>query len=51
MRQFYFRFVLGTLLNTVALEREKRLKNQCQSLLTVAKNLFTHLGEYHLDVP
>ncbi|XP_059476032.1 cGMP-dependent 3',5'-cyclic phosphodiesterase-like [Neocloeon triangulifer] len=35
--------LLGIILNTMSYEREKRLKMQCQSLLTVAKNLFTHL--------
>ncbi|KAF4517970.1 hypothetical protein B566_EDAN005337 [Ephemera danica] len=38
-----FCYTLGTLLNTLAYEEEKRLKIQCQSLLTVARNLFTHL--------
>ncbi|XP_065343189.1 cGMP-dependent 3',5'-cyclic phosphodiesterase-like [Cloeon dipterum] len=37
--------LLGIIINTMSYEREKRLKNQCQSLLTVAKNLFTHLGD------
>lgn len=39
-----FSYTLGTLLNTLAYQEEKRLKIQCQSLLTVARNLFTHLG-------
>ncbi|XP_067009440.1 cGMP-dependent 3',5'-cyclic phosphodiesterase [Anabrus simplex] len=39
-----FRFCLGTVLNTVAYEEEKRLKKQCQSLLSVARNLFSRLG-------
>ncbi|TRY73632.1 hypothetical protein TCAL_12958 [Tigriopus californicus] len=35
----------GLLLNTLALEEEKRLKQQCQSLLSVARKLFTHLDD------
>lgn len=33
------------ILRTMAYEEEKRLREECNSLLTVAKNLFTHLGE------
>lgn len=39
-----FRQVLGTLVGAVELEEERRLREQCQSLLAVAKNLFSHLG-------
>lgn len=42
---FLGRVTNGLLLNTLALEEEKRLKQQCQSLLSVAKKLFTHLGK------
>jgi hypothetical protein len=38
------RQVLGTLVGAVELEEERRLRVQCQSLLSVAKNLFSHLG-------
>lgn len=38
-----FQYTVNILLSTVAFEKERRLKCQCQSLLTVAKNLFTHL--------
>ena len=31
-------------MQAVELEEEKRLRDQCQSLLAVAKNLFSHLG-------
>lgn len=31
-------------MQAVELEEEKRLREQCQSLLAVAKNLFSHLG-------
>lgn len=43
-----FRVTLGVLLNTMAYEEEKRLRTQCQSLLAVARNLFTHLGNIYL---
>ncbi len=42
------RVALGILENTLAFEEERRLKKQCQSLLTVARNLFTHLGRWAL---
>ncbi|CAG9838099.1 unnamed protein product [Diabrotica balteata] len=40
-------YTLTLLLNTRQCEEEKRLKNQCQSLLSVARRLFSHLG--HLN--
>lgn len=39
------RYCLTLLLNTRQCEEEKRLKNQCQSLLSVARKLFSHLGD------
>lgn len=38
-----FRFCLTILLNTSASEEETRLKEQCQSLLAVARKLFNNL--------
>lgn len=43
------RQVLGTLVGVIELEEERRLREQCQSLLAVAKNLFSHLGTCPLD--
>ncbi|CAH2006329.1 unnamed protein product [Acanthoscelides obtectus] len=40
-----FRYCLAILLNTRECEEERRLKQQCQSLLTVARKLFSHLGD------
>uniref|UniRef100_T1J3H1 3',5'-cyclic-GMP phosphodiesterase n=1 Tax=Strigamia maritima TaxID=126957 RepID=T1J3H1_STRMM len=40
-----FRYTRSILINTLAFEEERRLKIQCQSLLTVAKNLFRHLDD------
>jgi len=40
-----FQYVLGTLVKAVELEEEKRLREQCQTLLKVAKNLFSHLDD------
>ncbi|XP_063840709.1 cGMP-dependent 3',5'-cyclic phosphodiesterase-like isoform X2 [Scylla paramamosain] len=40
-----FRCVVGILLNTAEAERERRLRTQCQALLSVAQNLFTHLDD------
>lgn len=34
-------------MTTAEAERERRLRTQCQALLTVAQNLFTHLGAYY----
>jgi hypothetical protein len=43
-----YRYCLGTVLNTFAYEEEKQLRLQCQSMLAVAKNIFSHLGELQL---
>lgn len=40
-----FRYCLTLLLNTRECEEERRLKQQCQSLLLVARKLFSHLGD------
>lgn len=40
-----FRYCLGTMLNTFAYEEEKQMRLQCQSMLAVAKNIFSHLGD------
>ncbi|XP_050693259.1 cGMP-dependent 3',5'-cyclic phosphodiesterase-like isoform X2 [Eriocheir sinensis] len=40
-----FRCVAGILMTTAEAERERRLRTQCQALLTVAQNLFTHLDD------
>jgi len=42
------RYCLGTVLNTFAYEEEKQMRLQCQSMLAVAKNIFSHLGESQL---
>ena len=42
---FSRRVTVGVLQASLALEEELSLKAQLQKLLTVAKNLFTHLGE------
>lgn len=39
-----FRFCLAILINTMVSEEEMRLKEQCLSLLTVARKLFVNLG-------
>lgn len=39
------RYTVGMLVNTATAERERRLRTQCQALLNVAQNLFTHLGK------
>ncbi|GFT37733.1 histone-lysine N-methyltransferase SETMAR [Trichonephila clavipes] len=39
-----FRCVYPILFRAAAYEEERRLREECQSLLTVAKNLFTHLA-------
>ena len=41
---FLYRVTVGVLQTSLALEEELSLKAQLQKLLTVAKNLFTHLG-------
>ncbi|XP_071034004.1 cGMP-dependent 3',5'-cyclic phosphodiesterase-like isoform X4 [Parasteatoda tepidariorum] len=43
-----FRPLAHILLRTEAHEEERRLREECQSLLTVAKNLFTHLDDVTL---
>ncbi|XP_068220457.1 uncharacterized protein [Palaemon carinicauda] len=40
-----FKYTVGMLVNTVEVERERRLRTQCQALLSVAQNLFTHLDD------
>lgn len=40
-----FRFCLPLLLNTWNCQEEQRIKVQCQSLLAVARRLFSHLGD------
>lgn len=40
-----FKYCLTVLLNTREMEEECRLKKQCQSLLSVARRLFSHLGD------
>ncbi|RZF40433.1 hypothetical protein LSTR_LSTR011203 [Laodelphax striatellus] len=40
-----FRYCLGTVVNTLAYEDEKRLHKQCQTLLLGASNLFSHVGD------
>ena len=39
------RATIGVLLTNLTLESELRIKSHLQKLLTVAKNLFSHLGE------
>ncbi|XP_055937013.1 cGMP-dependent 3',5'-cyclic phosphodiesterase-like isoform X1 [Argiope bruennichi] len=48
MVQQAFRCVCPILLRAAACEEERRLREECQSLLTVAKNLFTHLDDVTL---
>ncbi|GFQ63933.1 cGMP-dependent 3',5'-cyclic phosphodiesterase, partial [Trichonephila clavata] len=43
-----FRCVYPILFRAAAYEEERRLREECQSLLTVAKNLFTHLDDVTL---
>ncbi|PSN41047.1 cGMP-dependent 3' [Blattella germanica] len=38
-----FRYCLGVVLNTFAYEEEKRMKLQCENLLIVARNIFSHM--------
>ena len=44
------RACIGIFMTTFTLEEELNLKAQMQKLLTVAKNLFTHLGEKILSL-
>ena len=46
---FSRRVTVGVLQASLALEEELSLKAQLQKLLTVAKNLFTHLGEDNIN--
>ncbi|XP_064481754.1 cGMP-dependent 3',5'-cyclic phosphodiesterase-like isoform X2 [Ornithodoros turicata] len=43
-----FQCITPCLLKSTVYEEEKRLREECQSLLTVAKNLFTHLDDVTL---
>ncbi|KAJ9580092.1 hypothetical protein L9F63_004234, partial [Diploptera punctata] len=38
-----FQYCLGIVLNTYAYEEEKRMKLQCENMLQVAKNIFSHM--------
>ena len=42
---FRCRACIGVLLTSLTLESELRIKSHLQKLLTVAKNLFSHLGD------
>lgn len=42
------RYCLGIVLNTFAYEEEKQMRLQCQSMLAIAKNIFSHLGKLQL---
>ncbi|XP_076069074.1 cGMP-dependent 3',5'-cyclic phosphodiesterase-like [Oratosquilla oratoria] len=43
--QTCFRYVLSAVLTAAELDRERRARRQCQALLSVAQNLFTHLED------
>ncbi|XP_064609581.1 cGMP-dependent 3',5'-cyclic phosphodiesterase-like [Liolophura sinensis] len=43
--QHCFKYTSTVLTSTLAVQNERRLKNETQTLLQVARNLFTHLGE------
>ncbi|KAM9498461.1 cGMP-dependent 3',5'-cyclic phosphodiesterase-like [Salvelinus alpinus] len=43
--QHCFRYTSSVLTSTLAFQKEQRLKYECQALLQVAKNLFTHLDD------
>ncbi|XP_067084872.1 cGMP-dependent 3',5'-cyclic phosphodiesterase-like isoform X2 [Osmerus mordax] len=43
--QHCFRYTSSVLTSTLAFQKERRLKFECQALLQVAKNLFTHLDD------
>ncbi|XP_071786244.1 cGMP-dependent 3',5'-cyclic phosphodiesterase-like isoform X3 [Asterias amurensis] len=45
-----FRYTVPVLTSVIALQKERQLKQETQSMLQVAKNLFTHLGRLHEDV-
>ncbi|KAJ8412607.1 hypothetical protein AAFF_G00129430 [Aldrovandia affinis] len=40
-----FRYTSSVLTSTLAFQKEQKLKSECQALLQVAKNLFTHLDD------
>ena len=42
-----YRACIGVLLTNLTLESELRIKSHLQKLLTVAKNLFSHLGKIY----
>ncbi|XP_064206882.1 cGMP-dependent 3',5'-cyclic phosphodiesterase-like isoform X2 [Anguilla rostrata] len=43
--QHCFRYTSPVLTSTLAFQKEQKLKSECQALLQVAKNLFTHLDD------
>ncbi|KAG9351420.1 hypothetical protein JZ751_022670, partial [Albula glossodonta] len=43
--QHCFRYTSSVLTSTLAFQKEQKLKSECQALLQVAKNLFTHLDD------
>ncbi|KAG8522900.1 cGMP-dependent 3',5'-cyclic phosphodiesterase, partial [Galemys pyrenaicus] len=43
--QHCFHYTSSVLTNTLAFQKEQKLKRECQALLQVAKNLFTHLDD------
>ncbi|XP_068122668.1 cGMP-dependent 3',5'-cyclic phosphodiesterase isoform X1 [Hyperolius riggenbachi] len=43
--QHCFCYTSTVLTSTLAFQKEQKLKNECQALLQVAKNLFTHLDD------
>uniref|UniRef100_A0A8C2ZCX2 Phosphodiesterase n=1 Tax=Cyclopterus lumpus TaxID=8103 RepID=A0A8C2ZCX2_CYCLU len=44
--QHCFCYTSTVLTSTLAFQKEQKLKVECQALLQVAKNLFTHLGKF-----
>uniref|UniRef100_A0A8C9Z8A3 Phosphodiesterase n=1 Tax=Sander lucioperca TaxID=283035 RepID=A0A8C9Z8A3_SANLU len=48
--QHCFCYTSTVLTSTLAFQKEQKLKVECQALLQVAKNLFTHLGMFCLSV-
>lgn len=43
----FFRFCAGALLNAFNAREERRMKDQCQNLLSIAKNFLLHLGDFN----
>ncbi|KAJ8347833.1 hypothetical protein SKAU_G00264220 [Synaphobranchus kaupii] len=43
--QHCFHYTSSVLTSTLAFQKEQKLKSECQALLQVAKNLFTHLDD------